>query len=188
MSRKYKILDQNRLYFVSYAVVGWVDLFIRDEYRDIVLDSLKYCCNNKGLEVYAWCIMTSHVHLIIGTNGRPMEDILRDHKRHTSVALLEAIRKHPQESRKEWILNHFATAASVNSNNSAYQLWQQHNKPIELYTRDVIHKYLDYLHNNPVVAGFVDMAEAWRYSSARDYNNNSGLLKELIMIDTAIWG
>ena len=104
MSRNYKIADQRKLYFVSFATVNWIDVFIRREYKDIIVDSLKYCQQNKGLELYAWCIMSSHVHLIIGTVGSKMEDILRDLKRHTSKTILKAIEEHPQESRKEWML------------------------------------------------------------------------------------
>ncbi len=65
MSTKYKIRDQQKLYFVSFAVAYWLDVFIRNEYRLILLDSLRYCQKNKDLELYPWCIMTSHVHLII---------------------------------------------------------------------------------------------------------------------------
>lgn len=67
MSRKYKFRDDDKLYFVTFAVVNWIDLFVRNEYRTIILDSIKYCQQNKSLEVYGWCIMTSHVHLMIGS-------------------------------------------------------------------------------------------------------------------------
>jgi hypothetical protein len=66
MSRKYKFNDKDKLYFASFAVIEWIDLFIRKEYKDIVVDSLKYCIQNKHLELYGRCIMTSHVHFIIG--------------------------------------------------------------------------------------------------------------------------
>ncbi len=80
MSRKYKFTDQDKLYFVSFAVINWIDLFIRKQYKDIVVSSLAYCQQEKQLELYGWCIMTSHIHLIIGTSGNPMQtfsEILR---------------------------------------------------------------------------------------------------------------
>jgi len=104
MSRKYKIRDQNYPHFVSFAVVQWIDLFTRSVYRQILIDSLAYCQKNKGLIIYAWCIMTNHVHLIIGTNDRPMEGILRDMKSFNSRKLKEAIAGNAEESRKKWIL------------------------------------------------------------------------------------
>ncbi|RRJ92849.1 transposase, partial [Flavobacterium macacae] len=64
MSRNYKFHNPEGLYFVSFAVVGWLDVFTRSEYKDLVLESLEFCQNNKGMEVHAWCIMTNHLHLI----------------------------------------------------------------------------------------------------------------------------
>ncbi len=55
MSRKYKFNDQEKLYFVSFATVYWIDVFVRNEYRNIMLDSFRYCQAEKGLEIYAWC-------------------------------------------------------------------------------------------------------------------------------------
>jgi len=104
MSTKYKFRDQQQLHFVTFAVVNWIDLFIRNEYKDILLDSWRYCIQHKGLELYGWCIMTSHVHMIIGSHGDSLEDIMRDMKKHTSSALKTAIKNHPSESRREWIL------------------------------------------------------------------------------------
>jgi putative transposase len=153
MSRNYKFRDQQKLYFVSFATVNLIDVFIRREYKDIFADSLKYCQKNKGLELYAWCIMSSHVHLIIGSIGEKMEDIMRDLKRHTSKALLKAISENPQESRREWMLWMFERAGERNSNNDKFQFWQQHNNPIELYNNDVMQQKMDYLHSNPVEAG-----------------------------------
>lgn len=172
MSRKYKILDQTKLYFVSFAIVNWIDLFIRNEYKDIVLDSINHCQMEKGLEVFAWCIMTSHVHLIIGTHGNPMQDILRDLKSFTSRKLRVCIEENPIESRREWMLKMMCNAGLDNSNNRGFQLWQQHNKPIELSTNQMIEQRLHYIHNNPVEAGFVSSPKDYHYNSARDYGES----------------
>jgi REP element-mobilizing transposase RayT len=101
ISRKYKFTDQDKLYFVSFAVINWIDLFIRKQYKEILVSSLAYCQREKQLELYGWCIMTSHVHLLIGTADNPMQNILRDFKRHTSETLLTAIRENNTESRRE---------------------------------------------------------------------------------------
>ena len=62
MSRNYKFNNPEGVYFVSFAVVEWIDVFTRNEYKDILLDSLRYCQQEKGMEIYAWCIMSNHVH------------------------------------------------------------------------------------------------------------------------------
>jgi putative transposase len=156
MSRNYKFHDQERPYFVTFSVVNWIDAFTRREYKDILVDSLNFCMANKGLELYAWVIMSNHVHLIIGTNDQPMEDILRDIKRHTSKKIVKAVSENMQESRKEWMLGLFEQAGRSNPNNEHFQFWQQGNHPIELWSNAVIDQKLDYIHNNPVVAGWVD--------------------------------
>ncbi|KQR67480.1 transposase [Pedobacter sp. Leaf176] len=176
MSSKYKIRDQTKLYFISFSVVHWLDVFIRNEYKDILVDNLKYCQRQKGLEIYAWCIMTSHVHLIIGSNGEKMEDIIRDFKSFTSKCLRKSIAENPVESRKEWLLWMMKRAGSKNSNNENFQFWQQNNHPIELWDNYMIEQKLDYLHNNPVVSGIVDEPMHYLYSSARDYSGFKGLI------------
>src|SRR5665647_319473 len=87
MSKKYKFADNNKIYFVSFAVTNRIDLFIRNEYREVVINSIRFCQANKDMELYGWCIMTSHVHLIIGTKANPLQNIMRDLKRHTAEAL-----------------------------------------------------------------------------------------------------
>ena len=108
MSESYKIRDQDKIYFVTFSVVQWIDVFTRPVYRDILIKNLKYCQENKGLELYSWCIMSNHVHFVgKAKEGFELSNILRDFKRHTSKQLLWAIQENPQESRKKVDVKHF---------------------------------------------------------------------------------
>jgi REP element-mobilizing transposase RayT len=185
MSTKYKFRNQEQLYFISFAVVGWIDLFIRNEYKDIMLESWKHCQEHKGLEIYGWCIMTSHVHMIIGTHEEKLENIMRDMKKHTSIALKQAIKDHPGESRREWMLWMMEKAGKKNSQNLEFQLWQQDNHPIELFDNKILHQKLDYIHNNPVIAGIVERPEDYLYSSARNYYGLPGLI-DILLVDPIV--
>ena len=177
MSSKYKFRDPNGLYFISFATVGWIDVFTRNIYKDIVLDSIRHCQKEKGLVLHAWIIMTSHLHLIISKNSSwLLEDIMRDMKKFTSFKLTGAIMENIQESRKEWMLRLFEEYGRANSNNTKYQFWQQDNHPIELSTNEMIDQRLDYIHNNPVTSGIVQQPEHYLYSSAADYAGQQGLL------------
>ena len=176
MSTKYKFGDQQKAYFVSFATVYWIDVFTRNEYRQIVVDSIKHCQREQGLLVYAWCIMPNHVHLIMGTEKMPMEAIMRNMKRHTSKELRNAIAENPAESRKEWIMWMMERAGKRNPNNNGWQFWQQDNHPIELRHPDMWKQKMDYIHNNPVVAGYVSSPEHYLWSSAFDYAGNKGML------------
>jgi putative transposase len=183
MSTKYKIRDQQQLYFLTFAVVRWVDVFTRREYKDLLLESLRYCQQHKGLELYAYVIMPNHVHLIAGVaEGGNLSGVMRDLKKFTSSAILKAIRENPQESRREWMLWLFRSEGQHNPNNTHYQFWQQDNHPIELSTNEMLQQRMDYLHYNPVEAGFVSSPEDYLYSSARDYCGEKGLL-ELVLVE-----
>jgi REP element-mobilizing transposase RayT len=152
----------------------------------VLFDSWHYCIKQKGLQIYGWCIMTSHVHMIIGTAKDDMQNIIRDMKRHTSIALRKAIKEHPQESRREWMLKMMEEAGNSNSNNLGFQLWRQDNHPIEVFTAAIQQQKLDYIHNNPVEAGFVEKQEDYLYSSARDYYGLPSLFAAVILMDSKI--
>lgn len=175
MSRRYKFHNIEGLYFISFSVKDWIDVFTRNEYKDIIIDSLSYCQKHKGLEIFAWCIMTNHVHMIVrAKEGYLLQNILRDFKGFTSKEVLKAIRNNPQESRKEWLLEKFKDAAGN-------CFWVTGNHPIELWSNEVISQKLDYLHNNPIEAGFVYRAEDYVYSSAVDYSGEKGLLNVIVI-------
>ena len=124
--------------------------------------------------------MTSHVHLIIGTNGNALSNIMRDLKRHKSEELHKAIANNKTESRKEWKLWLMERTAKRNSNDAKFQLWQPENHPIELSTQKIAWQKLDYIDYNPVEAGFVKNTTDWLPSSAIDYNSGKGLLDVLL--------
>ncbi|MBS1942316.1 MAG: transposase [Bacteroidetes bacterium] len=143
-----------------------------------MVESLRYCQEKKGLLLYAWVIMSNHVHLIAAAaDGHLLPNILRDLKKFTATRVLKAIAENGQESRKEWMLPIFAKAGAVNSNNTHFQFWRQDNRPVQLYTTEVFGQKLAYLHNNPVVEGYVEVAEEYVYCSAPAMAGKPGLLK-----------
>ncbi len=60
----YKIRDQATPHFLTFNIMGWIDIFSRKRYKDIIIESFKYCKQNKGLQIAAYVIMTNHVHTI----------------------------------------------------------------------------------------------------------------------------
>jgi putative transposase len=179
MSRKYRFGDQDHLHFVTFTTINWIDVFIREQYRQVLIDSVKYCQNNKGLEVYGYCLMTSHFHMIMGRNSfNTQEGIVRDLKSHTSGCMHDILERTDivHESRREWLLWMMKRAGTINTNNNGFQFWQQHNNPIEIWTPAVFDQKLDYIHLNPVESGFVSQPEDWRYSSAVNYSGRKGVI------------
>lgn len=169
MSGHYKFLNPYGLHFVSFSVVFWLSVFIRKEYNEILIRNLKYCQQNKGLNLFAYCIMPNHLHLVFSaTNGNP-SNILRDYKRATAKALITAIKENPKESRKIWIIDLLKQAAIKDNRDNTHQFWQHDNHPIEVWSNKVINQKINYIHQNPVKAGFVTKSYDWKYSSARNY-------------------
>ncbi len=173
----YKIRDQQAVHFITFAVVEWIDVFTRLEYAEIIVDSLQYCVENKGLNVHAWCLMSNHIHLIVSARvDFCLSDILRDFKKYTAFQILISIKNNPFESRKSWMLRIFKSAGKVNSRNKTYQFWRQDNQPKELITNRFTDQKLSYLQKNPVTAGLVNRPEHYRWSSAADYAGGKGLI------------
>lgn len=182
MSRNYKFHNPDGVYFISFAVVEWLDVFTRNEYKNIIIDSLRYCQKEKGMEIFAWCIMTSHIHLIFRSAGEQRPEFLTgDFKRFTSKAIVKAIIENPKESRKEFLIEQFRKAGNSASNVAQYQFWRHDNHPVELWSNKVIDEKIDYIHQNPVEAGLVFRAEDYIYSSAVDYAGEKGLVNDVII-------
>jgi REP element-mobilizing transposase RayT len=178
MSSKYKVGEDAIPHFVTFSVVGWIDVFSREQYKELFVESLKYCQEKKGLVLHAWVIMTNHVHLIISSNNNKLEHIVRDLKKYTSKQIIKSIQENGSESRKEWMLNIFSYTGKNNNNNKEYQFWRQDYHPIELNSTEKIKQRLNYLHENPVRSGLVWEPWHYKYCSAIDYyTNEHGLLK-----------
>lgn len=180
MSEKYKARDTEGIYFVTISVIQWADVFTRRDYCEIICNSLAYCQKEKNLTLYAWCIMTNHLHLICSYPVLP--NIMRDFKKYTTKELYKAIRQNPQESRKGWLLWLVNAAGEQSSKQEEYKFWQPGYHPILLDNNQMMEQKLGYLHQNPVKAGFVEELEQWYYSSARDYAGEKGRL-EVVLVE-----
>jgi REP element-mobilizing transposase RayT len=177
MSTKYKIRDQHGLNFLTCTICGWIDLFTRAEYRDIVLDSWRYCSQHKGLQIWGYVIMSNHLHMIANTTPPfRLEDTLRDFKAHTARKFKEALQdRNRPESRRQWLLYLFGYFAKKRRDQQDFQIWEPDNHPIELYSEHVVIQKLRYIHDNPVQAKWVNRPQDWVYSSASNYAEGRGI-------------
>ncbi len=130
-------IRKDKTYFMTITVVDWIDLFTRVKQKQLIVDSLKYCQENKGLNIFGWCLIPSHLHLIANTKiPFDLDHVVRDFKRHTSknaVLLIE----NEEESRRELLLDKFAYAGKIHPKNKNHKVWQDKNHAIELYTERV---------------------------------------------------
>jgi putative transposase len=183
MGFKYTITT-NEKYFLTLTVVDWIDVFTRKELCEVITDSLKFCQENKGLQIYAWCLMPSHLHLVaaVDSDQITLSDVMRDFTKYTSKLIVKTI-KEIAESRRDWLLNHFAYAGKYNPKIKDYKFWQDGLHPIELTSGKFIDQKINYIHQNPVEAGIVYRAEDYVLSSAAQYAGEFNAILEVIVIE-----
>jgi REP element-mobilizing transposase RayT len=169
MSTKYKATVVGEAYFITITTVGWIDVFTRLKQRYILIDSLKYCQKKRNLEIYAYCIMSSHIHLLCkGLESETLASIIRDFKKFTSKKIVQTIIEFP-ESRREWMLEYFKEACIHLKRKQQYKVWQDGYHAEHIYSNKFIKQKLNYIHQNPVIDKIVSSAEDYVFSSARNY-------------------
>lgn len=157
-------------------------MFTRLNQKYNIINALNYCQKNKGLEIYAYVIMSNHLHLLCkATNGFVLSDVIRDFKKFTSKKMLQNINDEP-ESRREWMLEYFQKACQHLKREQQFKVWQDGYHAELVETNWFIKQKVNYIHNNPVKDKIVTEPEEYYFSSARNY---AGLENELevIMVD-----
>lgn len=181
MSTKYKANELGKAYFVTLTVVNWIDVFTRLSQRYLLINSLRYCQREKGLEIYAYCIMPSHIHILCkAEENKPLSDVIRDFKKFTSRKIIENIITE-KESRREWMLKLFSESCEHLARNQKYKVWQDGYHAEIMETPRFLYQKLNYIHNNPVVDKIVDFPEDYLFSSARNYAGMDSLLDIVIL-------
>ena len=173
-----------QLYFTTSTVIDWMDVFTRPVYKHIVVDSLNYCQANKGLDIYAWVLMTNHLHMIVGTHEQAdneIGDLMRDFKKFTSKQLIKAIQENEHESRKDWLLDRCSFRGANDTKIKNYKFWQDGSYIEHVCNRNFFMEKLNYIHMNPVRQEIVDSPEDYPYSSARNYHGLQGLIDVIVL-------
>ncbi|WP_316770030.1 REP-associated tyrosine transposase [Pedobacter frigiditerrae] len=161
MGLTYTIKNQEGQYFITCTVHQWADVFTRELYKEILLDSIRHCQKHKGLQVYGWVLMSNHIHMIISSNKNKLSDIVRDFKKYTATKIVEAISNNASESRRGWLLWLLVKDEEIS-------FWQDGYHGEEIFTTAFFETKLNYIHLNPVRAGLVEKEEEYLYSSCGD--------------------
>jgi putative transposase len=176
MGFAYHISNQHAPHFLTFTVEQWVDVFTRQQYVDILLDSLRFCQQQKQLKIFSWCIMTNHMHLILQSEPPfTLSDTVRDFKKYTSRQIVAAIEANCLESRRNWLT--WLLKKEKGPGEMSIEFWQGDSHAEEIYTFDFFLQKMNYIHLNPVKAGYVTAPEEWQWSSAGDFYGRKGLLK-----------
>ena len=167
---RYTITDPQQPHFVTLTVLHWIPVFTRPETVEILLDTIRFLSKD-GLKVHAWVVLENHGHFVLQSDALD-RDIARL-KSWTAKKLIQYL----AEQNVKIILEQLAFYKKAHKNDRAYQFWQEGVHPELIQGDEMMKQKIDYIHNNPVKRGYVDKAEHWRYSSARDYLGEAGLLE-----------
>lgn len=166
---RYKIIDPKLPHFVTCTVLHWIPVFTRPATVEILLDSLRFLMK-EGLTVHAYVILENHLHLIVQS-----DDLSRHLARFKSYTARQLI-TYLSENNIRQILDQLAFYKKAHKSDRAFQFWQESYHPEWIQNEGMMRQKIEYVHNNPVKRGYVDLPEHWRYSSARNYAGQTGLL------------
>ncbi|AMO20545.1 REP-associated tyrosine transposase [Flavobacterium columnare] len=181
MSTKYKATTTEECYFITITTVGWIDVFTRLNQKQNIIKALQYCQSNKGLGIYAYCIMSNHIHILCkATKGFILSDIIRDFKKFTSKKIIQTIIDEP-ESRREWMLDYFKKSCEHLKRHQTYKVWQDGYHAEHIFSNKFIKQKLEYIHFNPVKDKIVALSEDYYFSSARNYAGLENDLEAILL-------
>jgi len=170
--------DQPACYFITLNVVEWVDIFVRPAYKRVVADALNEYIISQGLVVYAWCLMSNHLHMVAQVKqGHTFAVVIRHLKKTIATKIMEVIEDEP-DPRKEWMLARFENFSQCLKRLEKHPLWQDCNHPIHIESgnRASLLEHISYIHENPVRDRIVEFPDEYLFSSARDYSGMKGLV------------
>lgn len=167
---RYQIHDPKAPYFLTCTILNWMPLFTRPSTVNIILDALTYRQRERGWKVYGYVILENHLHMIAQAENLKKE--LSSFKSWTARQLID----HLHEQQAERLLKQLSLFRRNHKKDREYQLWEEGSHPQIMENAEILRQKLEYIHRNPVKRGYVDEAEHWRYSSARNYAGGEGLM------------
>jgi len=167
---RYKIVDDKLPHFVTLTVLHWIPVFTRPATVSIILLSLQHLMA-QGLKVYAFVILENHLHLVVQSDC--LGDDLARFKSYTAKQLIQYLAEHNVSQ----ILDQLAFYKKAHKADRTYQFWQEGCHPEWIQNDEMMRQKIEYIHNNPVKRGYVDLPEHWRYSSARNYLGQAGVIE-----------
>jgi len=166
---RYQIIDPQLPHFVTCTVLHWIPVFTRPDTVNIVLDSLRFLSGD-GLKLYAYVVLENHLHMIV--QSQKLDHDMARFKSFTAKKIIQYL----AAQNVSVILEQLAFYKKAHKGDRAYQFWQEGCHPEWVQNAGVMKQKVDYIHHNPVKRGYVDCPEHWRYSSARNYLGQAGLV------------
>ncbi len=171
MSRsRYKIYDNAYPHFLTCTIVDWLPVFTRPNIAQVVLDSWSFLQRENRLTLFAYVILENHIHFVGSADDLSKE--VAHFKSFTARKIIDYLR----QCNAQTLLKQLAFRKARHKSDRDYQLWQEGSHPQQITSDEMMTQKIDYVHYNPVKRGYIDDPLHWRYSSARNYAGQSGLI------------
>ncbi|MGY2293538.1 REP-associated tyrosine transposase [Pseudomonas sp. SDO528_S397] len=167
---RYHLVEPDQPHFLTCTVMEWLPLFTRHYLVDHLLNCWRYQQAQERLKLYGYVVLENHLHFI--AQAPDLGRCLSQFKSFTARSIIDDL----QRKGAERVLERLRFCKRAHKRDRAYQLWQEGSHAEWVFSEDVMRQKLDYIHHNPVKRGYVDLAEHWRYSSARNYAGREGLI------------
>ncbi|MFN8494234.1 MAG: hypothetical protein U0350_41935 [Caldilineaceae bacterium] len=169
---RYKIVPgyEQAPYFLTATTVNWAPLFSSRSIVQIGLDSLRFLQMNDRLILYAYVIRENHLHLVAASAA--LSSAISRFKAYTVRQIIDFLEMH----KAVHVLHQLEFYKAAHKTERTYQLWQEGSHPELIQGEAMLRQKIEYIHNNPVPRGYVDLPIQWRYSSVRNCVGLEGLL------------
>ena len=168
---RYSIRESHCPHFITATINNWLPVFTQPEAVNIILDSWRFLQQKSWFEIFGYVILENHLHLVARS-----EDLSGDIWRFKSYTAKQIL-AYLKDQKATRLLHLLAYTKRPHKTESNYQVWEEGSHPQRIDNETVLLQKLDYIHQNPVKRGYVDAAEHWRYSSARNYAGQEGLIE-----------
>jgi putative transposase len=158
-------------HFLTATINNWLPIFTRPETVNIVLESWRFLQQASGLQIFGYVILENHLHLVARS-----QDLSTDIQRFKSYTAKEIL-AYLQAQKATRLLRLLELFKRPHKTESTYQVWEEGSHPQIIESEAVLRQKLEYIHQNPVKRGYVDLPEHWRCSSARNYTGQEGLIE-----------
>jgi REP element-mobilizing transposase RayT len=158
-----RMFNDQKIYFTTATILKWLNLFERDEYKDVLISSLRHLIQNERLYVYAFVIMPNHLHIIWSENIRKTKETVKtSFFKFTSKQFLKGLKQANPVFLKKFY---------VDKSDRKYQFWQRDSLDIEIYSEKIFEQKLNYIHDNPLQPkwNLVEKPVEYKYSSVKFY-------------------
>jgi putative transposase len=168
---RYRFGDTHYPHFMTNTVVAWLPVFAHPEFANVILDSWRFLRREREVEILAYVIMENHLHWI--AVGPQLSKRVGEFKSFTATTIIKAM----EERGYKTMLQELEYFKLRHKTNQTHQMWQEGSHPQMIECDEMMWQKIEYIHCNPLRRGHVDDPLHWRYSSARNYASQAGLLE-----------